>query len=250
MMRKFFIRMALILAGGLVLSAAGSDRLLQSLRPTGYVSDFAGVMQPADRAAVERLFTELEQKTGAQAAVVTLKSLDGGQIDDFANRLFERWGIGKKGADNGLLLIASIADRKVRIETGYGLEGALPDAAAGRLLDQYVLPAFRAGHFSGGLRAGATALAAVAAAEFGAELTGVPARYGPVAEEEGGLLSGIFSFLFLLGFIWMLFRHPWLLLFLLSSGGGRGSRGGGFGGGGFGGFGGGMSGGGGASRGW
>lgn len=251
-MRKFFLNITLILLSGLLMTASGSDRLLQSLKPTGYVSDFAGILQPADRAAIERLFTELEQRTGAQAAVVTLKSLEGGQIDDFANRLFERWGIGKKGKDNGLLLIASIGDRKVRIETGYGFEGALPDAAAGRLLDQYVLPAFRAGNYSGGLRAGAMALASVAAAESGVELTGVPERFRRTSEEGGGLLSGLFSFLFLLFFIWMLFRHPWLLLFILSSGGGRGSRGGGFGGGGggFGGFGGGLSGGGGASRGW
>lgn len=250
-MRKLFLNITLVVLSGLLITASGSDRLPESLKPSGYVSDFAGILQPADRAAIERLFTELEQKTGSQAAVVTLKSLEGGQIDDFANRLFERWGIGKKGKDNGLLLIASIADRKVRIETGYGFEGALPDAAAGRLLDQYVLPAFRAGNFSGGLRAGATALAAAAASASGAELTGIPERYRRPAEEEGGLVSGIFSFLFLIFFIWMLFRHPWLLLFMLSSGG-RGSRGGGFGGGGggFGGFGGGMSGGGGASRGW
>ena len=92
-MRRFFI-VILILLFGVLPVRADSDRLLNSLKPAGYVSDFANVMTSADRAAVERTLTELEQKTGAQVAVVTLKSLEGGQIDDFASRLFARWGVG------------------------------------------------------------------------------------------------------------------------------------------------------------
>lgn len=248
-MRNLFITILILLAGVLPVQA-DSDRLLNSLRPAGYVSDFANVMNPSDRAAVGQTLTELEQKTGAQVAVVTLKSLEGGQIDDFANRLFARWGIGKKGKDNGLLLIASIEDRKVRIETGYGFEGVLPDAAAGRLIDQYVRPAFRAGDYSGGLRKGAEALASVAASASGVQLTGFQnqERYSSSQphDRKGG---GIFQLIFFVIMIIAVIRHPWLLL-LFMGGGGGGRGGGGFGGGGFGGFGGGMSGGGGASRGW
>jgi uncharacterized protein len=250
-MRRLFIITLIFLA---VVSPvrADSDRLLNSLKPAGYVSDFANVINPADRAAVERTLTELEQKSGAQVAVVTLKSLEGGQIDDFAVRLFARWGVGKKGKDNGLLLIAAIEDRKVRIETGYGFEGVLPDAAAGRLIDQIIRPAFRGGDYSGGLRKGAEALASVAASASGVELTGIRNQNISSSSRQqdrngGGFIQLIFFIIILIAVI----RHPWLLL-LFMGGGGGGRSGGGFGGGGggFGGFGGGMSGGGGASRGW
>lgn len=243
--------MLLALAG-----RADTDRLLNSLKPVGYVSDFAGVMNPADRAAVESTLAELEQKSGAQVAVVTLKSLDGGQIDDFAARLFERWKIGQKDKNNGFLLIAAIEDRKMRIETGYGFEGVFPDAAAGRLIDQVLRPAFRRGDYSGGLRDGALALASVAAKASGVVLTGIPDRSSSGHREKtlpdfGGLI--VFIMLIVIPMYPMFFPPPggprnrsggyWA-----SSGGYHG--GGGFGGGGFGGFGGGRSGGGGASGGW
>lgn len=240
----------LVIAGiGLVacmaLARADTDSLLASLHPQGYVSDFAGVMRPADREATEKLLSGLERAGGPQVAVVTVKSLNGGQVDDFATRLFERWGIGRKGKDDGILLLAAIEDRKVRIETGYGVEGYLPDATSGRLLDQYVLPAFRFGDFSGGLRSGAKALASAAA-----KATGVEGIAGPDPEASSPpVRMGWGSILFMIVLILVLIRYPWLFLLLLQSGGSSRS-GGGFGGGGFGGFGGGMSGGGGASRGW
>ena len=254
-MRAFFMFMSVLLTGVLPVQA-GTDRLLNSLEPAGYVSDFAKVMTPADRAATEQLLSGLEKKCGAQVAVVTLRSLDGGQIDDFAARLFERWKVGQRGKDNGFLLIAAVEDRKVRIETGYGFEGVFPDAAAGRLIDQIIRPAFRAGDYSGGLRKGAEALAAVAAKASGVELTGIPdsnnyVRHGETLPDFVGLVLLI---IFIIG--------PMFLMFFLPPGGprnrsggywasGGGCHGGGsFGGSGFGGFGGGRSGGGGASGGW
>lgn len=248
-MRRLFISI-------LCLSAVvfgDTDALLTSLRPSGHVNDFAGVMNAPDRSATESLLTELEQKTGAQIAVVSLKSLDGGQIDDFATRLFERWGIGQKGKDNGILLLVSIGDRKVRIETGYGLEGALPDAAAGRIIREVIAPAFRQGDYSGGLRSAATVLAATVAEEYGAQLAGLPqqTRYAVTQRDRRG--GGVFQMIFMIIMVAAVIRHPWLLIFFLGSGRGGSYRGGGGfsgGGGGFGGFGGGMSGGGGASGGW
>lgn len=232
----------------LAVSAYGnSDALLKSLQPFGHVNDFAGVMNPADRSATERLLTELEQKTGAQVAVVTLKTLDGGQVADFSTRLFERWGIGQKGKDNGILLLGATEEgrgNRLRIEVGYGLEGVIPDAAAGRILDTFVLPAWNQGQYGAALANGAAAIAQRIAADRGVALSGVPQRIQQTPEKRGFSLTNI---ILLLIFIPIVIRHPWILLMLLSSGGG-GSRGGGFGGGGFGGFGGGMSGGGGASR--
>ena len=249
-MRRFFIVILILLAGVLPVRA-DSDRLLNSLKPAGYVSDFANVMTSADRAAVERTLTELEQKTGAQVAVVTLKSLEGGQIDDFASRLFARWGIGKKGKDNGILLLGATGEgrgNRLRIEVGYGLEGVIPDAAAGRILDTFVLPDWNQGQYGTALAKGAAALAQRIAADRGVTLSDVPEtiRQSRSTDRDGG--GGIFQIIFFIIIVIVVIRHPWLLLLFMGGGGGGYRGGGGFSGGGFGGVGGGMSGGGGASR--
>jgi uncharacterized protein len=245
-MRRLLLLLPIFWLAGFVPVQADSDLLLRSLRPAGHVSDFAGVMSASDRSATERLLTELEQKTGAQVAVVTLKTLDGGQIADFSTRLFERWGIGQKGKDNGILLLGATGEgrgNRLRIEVGYGLEGIMPDAAAGRILDTYVLPGWNQGRYGAALATGAAAVAQRIASDRGVTLSGVPTAIQRAPEKRGFPLGNL---ILLLIFIPIVIRHPWILLLLLSSGGG--SRGGGFGGGGFGGFGGGMSGGGGASR--
>lgn len=247
-MHRFFITTLILLAGILPVQA-DSDRLLNSLKPAGYVSDFANVMNPADRAATEKLLTELEQKTGTQIAVVTLNSLEGGQIDDFANRLFARWGIGQKDKNNGILLLCATQEgrgNRLRIEVGYGLEGVMPDAVAGRILDTYVVPGWNQGQYGSAMANGAAAIAQRIAKDRGVALSGMPEHVQRTSKEQN--LSW-FHLIFIVLFIVMVIRHPWILLLMLSSGGGGGRHsGGGFGGGGFGGFGGGMSGGGGASR--
>ena len=132
-------------------AAIPSDQLLASLKATGHVNDFAKLLTAEQRQALEARLTALREKSGAEVAVVTLKSLEGGQIDDFANKLFKQWGIGKQGADNGALLLVAIDDRKGRIEVGYGLEPILPDAIAGRILDENLFPAFRQQQYAEGL---------------------------------------------------------------------------------------------------
>jgi uncharacterized protein len=247
--RTIAIALVLLVATG----ATASDRLLGSLQPRGYVSDFADVIPPAEESAIVRMAAELEQKTGAEIAVVTLKSLEGGQIDDFTNRLFERWGVGKKGKDNGLMFLAAMQERKMRIEVGYGLEGAIPDAKAGRIRRDIITPWFKAGNPGRGIRDGVAALALEVANEYGVQLTGEAARYRRM-DSRGGRRNPLMTLPLLLLFGYLAIRHPFLALLLLSGGRGGGFRsgGGGFGGGGFGGggFGGGMSGGGGSSGGW
>ncbi len=227
------------------------DRLADGRRP-GFVFDYAGAVRAEDAARISDELRRLEQQTTAQVKVVVLPSLEGGQIEDFANRLFERWGLGVKGKDNGVLLLAALEERRVRIEVGYGLEPVLNDAAAGRLLDTYVLPAFRSGDVSGGLAAGAGAVAAAVARGAGVawDTAAPPPVRAPPAPERR--LPGCFTLVMAVGFVVLAIRHPFLALMLLSGGRGGGFGGGGFGGGGFGGggFGGGLSGGGGASRGW
>jgi len=245
---RFFKPLILTLALGAALAVQGSDKLLNSLQPRGLVSDFANVISASDEQELLSLLTELRQKTGAKVAVVTIPSLEGGQIDDFTNRLFERWGIGQKGKDNGLMFLAAMQERKMRIEVGYGLEGAIPDATAGQIRRNVITPYFKAGTPGKGIVMGMADVSQKIAAEYGVTLTG-SARYQrqmPTSRRSNPIVTLILAVCFILFAI----RHPQLaLLLLLSAGRGGGRSGGGFGGGG-GGFGGGMSGGGGSSGGW
>ncbi|MDR2470503.1 MAG: TPM domain-containing protein [Treponema sp.] len=226
----------------------------------GMVNDFAGVMDAAGREQIEKLTEALKAKTGVELAVVTVQTLAPyGTIEEYATELFNHWGIGKKGSDEGILLILALDERKVKIETGYGMEGALFDSATGRILDRAVIPRLREGDFSGGLLEGARAIAAAAAKEKGID----PAELGAAAVEAENPGDGLTALVPLVIFL--------ILIIVLTRagvgrrrgfyggprgfGGGGGFSGGSFrGGGGFsgggGGFGGGRSGGGGASRGF
>ncbi len=225
-------------------------------QPTGYINDFAGVIGGSYTSRIEFLIRELKEKTGAEIAVVTMRSLGELSPEEFANELFQRWGIGQKGKDNGVLILLSVGDRKVRIEPGYGLEGALPDGFCGEIIRRVMLPHFRKGDYGKGLYLGTVAVAQRVASEYGVELSDrggrpLPPYTSPARSRCGGLLSAlVFIFFFLL-----LLKGRFLFPFLLGMGMGRGfwsggSFGGGGFGGGFGGFGGGSSGGGGATGGW
>ena len=133
------------------LGAIPPDALLERLKPQGLVNDFAGILSPQERDSMEQLLRDLEHKTAAQVAVVTLESLEGGQIDDFTHKLFNRWGVGQKGKDNGVMLLVALRDRKARIEVGYGLEPVLPDVLCGRILNEALFPAFRQNRHAEGL---------------------------------------------------------------------------------------------------
>ena len=229
-------------------SAEESDAFRRSLKPQGHVSDWAEVFSSEQKAELEARLEGFRRTNGAELAVVALKSLKGGQIDDFANKLFAEWGIGEKGKDNGVLLLAAIEDRTLRIEVGYGLEGVLTDAGTGRIQDEYVVPRFKEGNAAQGLIDGATALLA---AMSGESLPEEPAAAAAAA--DGNPIVGVF--------VLLLFAVVFILIARAAAKGNRmggggnsgGSRSGGgssSGGGGFGGFGGGSSGGGGSSRGW
>jgi len=120
----------------------------------GRVNDYAGLM-PADRAqALEERLARFESETGHQIALLTVPSLEGDSLEDFSIRVAESWKIGKKGVDNGAILLIARDDRRLRIEVGYGLEGVLPDAIANRIINQVITPRFRSGDFAGGIEAG------------------------------------------------------------------------------------------------
>lgn len=238
-------------------------------KPVGYVNDFANIIPEKTRQDLESLCREVEQKTGAEIALVTVETVGDEHPDEYANKLFETWGIGKKGKDNGVLLFNAVKERRLRIEVGYGLEGILPDGIAGDILRDYVVPHYRKYHYGEGLLAGTRAIAGVIAKDAGIEITGsisVQRRqadrsadiksYGKVQRRQGNRsddVLGILAFIFFIIFfiIIALNRGNWGN----GSDGGwydGGGGGGGWGGGGgsfggdFGGFGGGGSGGGGA----
>ncbi len=219
---------------------------LTATPPTSRVTDLAGVLGPPSRARLESRLAALEERTGSQGAVVILPDLRGDSIEDLANRLFERWGIGRKDRDDGWLLLIAIAERRARIEVGYGLEGVIPDAVAGRILDQYLVPAFREGAFARGIE-DVVEVISQRITGGGSEAARAPPAPSSNPSVAPAAPSWVIIVVLLIWFlVWL--RHPWIPIIFIGSGSYR--VGGGFGGRSFGGFGGGLSGGGGATRGW
>src|SRR3954469_23277891 len=128
---------------------------------TGRVVDGAMALTPADRAALEQKLKAHEDKTTDQVVVATVPSLDGLTVEDYANRLFRHWQLGQKAKNNGVLLLVAPNERKVRIEVGYGLEGALTDALTKVIIATAMAPRFKQNDFPGGLQAGVDAILSV-----------------------------------------------------------------------------------------
>ena len=116
---------------GIIFSAHCSSKKIEFPEPAGYVNDFAEILSEQQIQSISNYIKELQEKTTAEVAVVTMKSVAPYDINVYAVKLFEKWGIGVKGDDNGVLILLSLKERKVRIEVGYGLEGILPDGLAG-----------------------------------------------------------------------------------------------------------------------
>ncbi len=243
----------------LAMSLAGAD--WAALQPQGYVNDYAGVIDAGSRQRIEAYCAAVEKATGAQMAFVLVPSLQGEPVEDVANLLYRKWGIGQKGENNGALLLLSVQDRRSRLEVGYGLEPILPDGAAGGLLRE-MRPALREGRYGEAMLVAAHQIGERVAREKGVRIDERVQPRRQYREPGRGLPAPVL----LLGLLILLFLFSqggggggsswWLLAMLMNQG--RGGRhwhgGGGFGGydsgGGFGGFGGGDSGGGGASSDW
>lgn len=239
--------------------------------PPRLVNDFAGMLKPAEAERLEQKLVAFNDSTSTQIAIVTVTSLNGYDKADYAQRLAEKWGIGQKGRDNGVLILVKPktvdSNGQVQIAQGYGLEGAIPDLTCGEIVDNEILPAFRNGDIYGGLDKSTSTLMSLARGEYTAADYGQKARKTS-KQSPGGALAIIFIILF----IFLISRGRggrnrrittgglpfWLLMGMMGSGGRshRGSWGGssggfgGGGGGGFGGFGGGSFGGGGAGGSW
>ena len=224
-------------------------------KPTGLVNDFANVISPQYEQKLTQVTGELLKKTEVPVVVVTVPDSGGADYNEYANRLYEAWGIGKKGEDRGVLVFVTLKERKMRIETGYGMEGLIPDGLAGEIRDKYMIPYLKQDRFGEGILNGTLAIAKIIAEDAKVSLTEQMPVKRPVRRRSP--LSALFPIIIFLLFLFGMGRRRGRggllpLLLLMSMGGGRGYGGGGFGGfgGGFGGFGGGMSGGGGAGGGF
>jgi uncharacterized protein len=269
----------LCVLGGLVLAAVCvSAEPIASLHATNYVNDFAGVLDAATQARLNDLCQQVDQKAHAQIAVVTVKSVDGQDVVSYAVALYQKWGIGSKGKDRGVLILLATDDHKYWTSVGYGLEGILPDGKVGGF-GREMVPILRSGDFAGAVTLLTTRVASVIAQDAGVTLDNQPEL--PVRGRQPALhvnpgivvvLILIFVFVgipilraifrgggrgpgggsgFLSGLLWsMLFSNMGGGRGGYGGGGGFGGFGGGGGGGGFGGFGGGSTGGGGAGGSW
>ena len=156
--RRRLLLAAALLAGLLL---AGSPAAARDVPPlAGRVNDLANVIPPVVRTRLDTKLQDVERRTGAQIAVLTVDTLGGDTIEDFAVRVFQAWRLGRRGIDDGVLLVVAHQDRRMRIEVGYGLEGRLTDALSRQILDERLRPRFRAGDFGGGIEAGVDAIAA------------------------------------------------------------------------------------------
>jgi len=253
---KSWIKVAFLtfLIVGLAL-ALGAEPVSQ-LQPTGYVNDFAHVLEPSTIAQLTNICEQIDQKAHAQIAVVTINSLGGSDIDSYAVDLFKKWGIGSKSTDHGVLILLAVKDRKYRIEVGYGLEPILPDGKVGGF-GREAVPYLRQSDYNSALTLMTSRVADVIAKDAGVTVTGARAQAPaePQVQPRRGMSPGglVVLAIIILLVLFTPLRNV-LFWFLLFGGGGRGGYGGGGGfgggGGGFGGFGGGSSGGGGASGSW
>lgn len=257
---RWFLPGLLMMAGLL----ANAQNIPPRPNPPTLVNDFAGVLLKNEDDALEQKVVAYFDSTSTQIAVVTLKSIGDYDISQVSLKILRDWGIGSKGKNNGILILVSVEDRKIRIETGYGMEGVVPDAIANEIISQIIKPAFREGHYYQGLDGAVDAIVKAAAGEYKAD---------PRQSKPGISAGGLFILIMVIVIIVSLIsrggggggrgggttynrRGGWIWPVIGGMGGfGGGSSGGGGwsgggGGGGFGGFGGGSGGGGGASGSW
>ncbi len=215
-------------------------------RPYNFVNDYANVISTPNENKLNSLAEEISSKTGAEIAVVTLVTLDGYPIEDVGLSIGRQWGVGKKDKNNGALIIVAPNEKKLRIEIGYGLEGAIPDSKAGRIRDELMIPEFKKGNIEQGIIYATDEVARLIAEEYRIEITGKYDLPKPQSQRSRSSENAeiIFYIVFFISLTIILDRNK-------RNGSGL-YYGGGFGGssGGFGGFGGGGFGGGGASGGW
>lgn len=259
-----FLFICLLIFLPFIAFSQGIEEIIKS-KPTTLVNDYAKVLTPDEVARLERALVAYDDSTSNQIAIITIRTLNGYPIEEAALRILRGWGIGNKNTNNGALILAAIDDRQIRIETGYGLEGAVPDITANQIIRNDIAPNFRSEQYFEGLSKASESIILAAAGEYKAP-EGYRNRNGSGGKGLGGMVIALIVIIFILsninrrgggggGFMsrrgYRGLLGPTIFGSMLGSGsGGWGGGGWSGGGGGFGGFGGGSGGGGGASGSW
>ena len=170
----------------LILALAAPAAALEVPFLSGRVNDLANLLSPTSRSFLEDKLKDFETRTGHQVAVLTLDSLEGEVLESFSLKVHRTWGLGRKGQNDGVLFLISKTDRKLRIEVGHGLEGNIPDALAGRIIQGEVVPRFRAGDFDSGIIAGVNAIVAAAEGSY----SPLPVRGRLLRDRSGDAFAG------------------------------------------------------------
>ena len=194
---KNWLRVSVLLG---LFASAGLAVDWKALKPQGYVSDFARVIDPASKAQLEAYCARVERSTGVQMALVTIPSLEGEPIEDVANTIYRAWGVGQKGKNEGILLLLAIGDRRNRLEVGYGLEPILPDGFVGSVLRE-MRPALRQQQYGEALMAAAETIGTTVAKAKNVSLTAqLPRRVRSTPSDSIPwplVIGGIFLLVFL-----------------------------------------------------
>lgn len=217
--------------------------------PVGYVNDYAGILDRETKVKLNYICESLTKNNIAEYAIVIVNTIEDATDFDYAQSLFDKWKIGKKGLDNGVLLLVALKEKRVRIHTGYGIESVITDGIAGEIIDKYIIPYFKMGKFNEGILNGSMAIVKVIDKNGVIKDIGMPKRIVRKNQDmKGSFIIFVIAFIIIFNIILLRFSRRDRYHGGRYYGGFGGF--GGFGGGGFGGFGGGESGGGGASRGW
>ncbi len=190
-----------LVAFGLVAGGAAGVSAAETLPPppTAYFNDYAGLVPAGDAQRLDAKLRQFAEQTSTQVVVAVFPSLPSPSLEDFTIRTAESWRVGRKDWDNGAVFFVFVNDRKMRVETGYGLEGALPDQLAGRILDEQVRPRFRSGDWAGGIEAGIDGIMAATRGEYTA----------PPKKPQGvPLVAVVIIVLFVILFFWLASQGP------------------------------------------
>ena len=193
---KLFLALPLLFA--LFVSTSLAQEVKIPSRGANYVSDFANLLKPADKINITKFASELEKKTSAQIAIVTVDSTQPETIQGFSVRLFDQWKIGQKDKDNGVLILVAVNDRKAWITTGYGLEGAIPDVIAHKIVQGRMIPYFKNGQYSQGIKEGVVVVISLIAKEYDVQITGQEAQVYQAVHRRKSPFEILFTILLLL----------------------------------------------------
>ena len=165
--------------------------------PAGFVNDYAGLLSVEQKQILETKLVQFEKETTNEISIVTIKNLEGDTIENFAEELFKEWGIGKAKNDNGVLLLVALDDKKMRIEVGYGLEGALTDAQSYWIIQNVIRPAFQQNDYNAGIAQAADKIIAATQGEY------VPSETQKSSAKINFKTIEVFAFLGFMAFTWL-----------------------------------------------